>query len=120
MPFDGKTMPTIAARMREAAGPNGENWCRLRLHQMTARGEQHCLLGLYEIAVGDCDAPWTHMSPRHPLARAVQGMWDEKAEEVRRGYRSARPEHMVALFNNSRDDFAPIAAVLDEMERIEI
>jgi hypothetical protein len=113
MPFDSASYPeTIAAKMRDWFGPNGERWNKRWMHSPAGRA---CLMGAYQIATdrivtGNADKKW---------------MWP--GLKMNRGYSLLRQacieitgKRTVPSANDSVESFETISKILDRMHQLEI
>jgi hypothetical protein len=99
MPFDSKPTTTVAQRIRERLGPNGEHWCQ-GFHFLEHR---MCILGALNIV---CPASTERIYARGLLHKAAREQF---------GFRS-----VVAFNDNLTTTFRDVLAVLDSFEALEL
>lgn len=114
MPFDGaNVLPTVADKMMDVLGPNGENWMRGMLHNGQGK---HCMLGALEIVAG-ANRP-EHMRALERACGVVSHVQGYYLGYGSFGQGEAVP---VPLFNNTNPDgFRGVKAALEVFKADEL
>ena len=110
MPFDHVEGRTVASRMRELFGPDGQNWCRGELY----RDGAFCLLGAFQRARG---VPLELMADTNKQDDCYPSFEEER---ILREAISLPDTATVYEWNDQSATFADILRVLDRMEELEL
>jgi hypothetical protein len=123
MPFDGSRRETIASRIREFYGLNGEKWCRWTTDDGKGR---HCLFGAFTHIKGFVTTSLLY-------AKQAVDIVDPDKQRIRRlgkprvfndGYNIETniPTDVgrIVNYNNAAESYEDIRKLLDVMEEIEI
>lgn len=111
MPFDSAPQVTLASRIRQVFGPNGEGWMQSCLHD----GDRHCLVGAIHVIE---KAP----RARRQMMRQIADLLPRQQFENFARYvsKEKRERRRIERFNDTAASFAEIAGLLDRLEEKEL